>query len=135
MVVAVLALTAPVLVGRVRPGRSDAVVPAPMPGEVVMPAGVQFRYRRASGNEWVPASVSATQLRKRGLNAWPAAVGVWWPGAGGPGVMVCRPCVEEHPAAAVAQRLPDDVALVLVGVGALQRVERRCVVHTGRSWS
>mgnify|MGYP006172359025 CR=1 FL=1 len=81
---------------------------------------------------WVPISVSAAQLRERGLDAWPAAVGVWWPRVGGAGMVVCRPRIEVHPTAAITDRLPHEVALVLVGTRARHAVERQCAAHSGR---
>lgn len=94
--------------------------------------GAQFRYRRGPGGDWQRAVISAGELRRRGLAGWPLAVGVWWPEQGGAGVMVCRDCVDVRPASAVGRRRDDAKAVVLVGFGARQRVERRCVVHTGR---
>jgi hypothetical protein len=91
----------------------------------------QVRYRRR-GEGWEAENVTAAELRRVGLVPWPEAVGVWWPEPGAAGAMVCRPCVTADPAATVGSRADDDQALVLRGVGALQRVERRCALHTGR---
>lgn len=134
-VLVIVALTASVWVGWTRRGRiDDRTPPERPPGRlgVAAPAGVQLRYQRVQGAGWVPISVSAAQLRERGLDAWPAAVGVWWPRVGGAGMVVCRPCIEVHPTAAITDRLPHEVALVLVGTRARHAVERQCAAHSGR---
>jgi hypothetical protein len=134
-VLVVAAMTASVWTWRAHRGRVDDRMPPARPPArlgVAAPAGVQLRYQRVPGAGWVPISVSAAQLRDRGLDAWPAAVGVWWPRGGGAGMIVCRPCIDVRPTAAVPHHRPDEVALILVGNRALRSVERQCAAHASR---